>query len=111
LQLGVVADFQHKSSIEELHLNLPQNCHTKHCTRHYAKLLLCAALLSLSSVWLSFSLSSVVRLLGGSFAKLGFSLGMCGFANVPPNALDLFLQVCFNMLSYVFRLIVTKFWW
>jgi hypothetical protein len=37
LRLGVVADFLHKSSIEELHLNLPQNCHTKHCTRHYAK--------------------------------------------------------------------------
>jgi hypothetical protein len=29
----------------------------------------------------------VVRWLGGSFAKLGFSLGLCGFANVPPNAL------------------------
>jgi len=29
----------------------------------------------------------VVRWLGGSFAKLGFSVGLCGFANVPPNAL------------------------
>jgi len=28
----------------------------------------------------------VVRWLGGSFAKLGFSLGLCGFANVPPIA-------------------------
>ena len=28
-----------------------------------------------------------VRWLGGSFAKLGFSFGLCGFANVPPNAL------------------------
>jgi len=27
-----------------------------------------------------------VRWLGGSFAKLGFSVGLCGFANVPPNA-------------------------
>jgi len=27
-----------------------------------------------------------VRGLGGSFAKLGFSVGLCGFANVPPNA-------------------------
>jgi len=27
--------------------------------------------------------------LGGSFAKLGFSVGLCGFANVPPNALAL----------------------
>jgi len=25
-----------------------------------------------------------VRWLGGSFAKLGFSVGLCGFANVPP---------------------------
>ena len=40
LRLGVVADFYHKSLIEALHLNLPQNCHTKHCTRHYAKPLL-----------------------------------------------------------------------
>jgi hypothetical protein len=30
--------------------------------------------------------------LGGSFAKLGFSLGLCGFANVPPNALAIFLS-------------------
>jgi len=29
----------------------------------------------------------VVRWLGGSFAKLGFCLGLCGFENVPPNAL------------------------
>jgi hypothetical protein len=28
----------------------------------------------------------LVRWLGGSFAKLGFSVGLCGFANVPPNA-------------------------
>jgi hypothetical protein len=28
-----------------------------------------------------------VRWLGGSFAKLGFSVGLCGFANVPPKAL------------------------
>jgi hypothetical protein len=68
-------------------LNLPQICHTKHCTRHYAKPLLCAALLVLSSVCQSFSVCFVVRWLGGSFAKLGFSVGLCGFANVPPNAL------------------------
>jgi hypothetical protein len=37
LRLGVVADFQHKSSIEELHLNLPQNCRMKHVTHHNAK--------------------------------------------------------------------------
>jgi hypothetical protein len=37
LRLGVVADFQHKCSFEKLHLNLPLNCHTEHCTRHYAK--------------------------------------------------------------------------
>jgi len=29
----------------------------------------------------------LVRWLGGSFAKLGFSVGLCGFANVPPKAL------------------------
>jgi len=28
-----------------------------------------------------------VRWFGGSFAKLGFSVGLCGFANVPPIAL------------------------
>ena len=28
----------------------------------------------------------VVRWHGGSFAKLGFSVGLCGFANVPPIA-------------------------
>jgi len=28
-----------------------------------------------------------VRWLGSSFAKLGFSVCLCGFANVPPNAL------------------------
>jgi len=27
----------------------------------------------------------VVRWIGGSFAKLGFSMGLSGFANVPPN--------------------------
>ena len=42
-------DFQHKSSIEALHLNLPQNCHTKHRTRHYAKPLLWAGLFRLLS--------------------------------------------------------------
>jgi hypothetical protein len=31
--------------------------------------------------------SVLVRWLGGSFAKLGFSVGLCGFANVPPNVL------------------------
>ena len=29
--------------------------------------------------------SVLVRWLGGSFAKLGFSIGLCGFANVPPK--------------------------
>jgi hypothetical protein len=49
--------------------------------------MLCAALLYLSSVCQSFSVCFVVYWLGGSFAKLGFSVGLCGFANVPPNAL------------------------
>jgi hypothetical protein len=34
----------------ELHLNLPQNCHTKNCTRHYAKPLLGAGVLSVVSL-------------------------------------------------------------
>ena len=29
----------------------------------------------------------LVRWLGGSFEKLGLSRALCGFANVPPNAL------------------------
>jgi hypothetical protein len=86
-QLCVMADFLHKSSIEELHLNLPQNCHTKHCTRHYAKTLLCAALLFLLPVFQSFIVSFYWRWLDGSFAKLGFSLVLCGFINVPQIAL------------------------
>jgi len=34
----------------------------------------------------------LVRWLGGSFAKLGFSDGLCGFANVPPNVLAISQQ-------------------
>jgi hypothetical protein len=49
-RFGVVADFQHKCSFEKLHLNLPLNCHTEHCTRHYAKPLLSAALLSFNTL-------------------------------------------------------------
>lgn len=49
--------------------------------------MLCAALFSFYFVYQSFSVVFVVRWLGGSFAKLGFSVGLCGFANVPPNAL------------------------
>jgi len=37
LALGAVTDLYDKSSTEELHLNLPQNCDTKHCTRHFPK--------------------------------------------------------------------------
>jgi len=33
--------------------------------------------------------SVLLRWLGGSFAKLGVSVGLCGFANVPPIALAL----------------------
>jgi hypothetical protein len=50
LRLGVVADFQHKCSFEKLHLNLPLNCHTEHCTRHYAKPLLSAVLLAVNAL-------------------------------------------------------------
>jgi len=45
-RLGVVADYYHKCLYEALLFDYPQNCHTKHCTRHYAKPLLCAALIS-----------------------------------------------------------------
>ena len=54
---------------------------------HDNAMLLCAALLFLSSFCQSFGVCFVVRWLGGSFAKLGFNVGLCGFANVPPNAL------------------------
>jgi hypothetical protein len=37
--------------------------------------------------------SVLVRWLGGSFAKLGFSLGLCGFANVPPKAWAILLRI------------------
>ncbi len=73
-----------------------------------AKRLLCAALLLLSSVCQSFSVGFVVHWLGGSFAKLGFSQGLCGFANVPPKALAnisfvlksplMLLSLCRNLL-------------
>jgi len=39
--------------------------------------------------------SVLVRWLGGSFAKLGFSVGLCGFANVPPKALAILLKCIF----------------
>jgi len=34
-----------------------------------------------------------VRWLGGSFAKFAFSVGLCGFANVPPNALANYIEL------------------
>ena len=40
--------------------------------------------------------SVLVRLLGSSFAKLGFSVGLCGFANVPPNAWAI-LMLCLSI--------------
>ena len=47
---------------EELHLNLSQNCHTKYCTRHYAKPLLAEAFFRMLFVLiLSFQLVSVPR--------------------------------------------------
>jgi hypothetical protein len=49
--------------------------------------MLCAALLSFYFVYQSFSVCSIVRWLGGSFAKLGLRVGLSGFANVPPIVL------------------------
>jgi len=40
LKIGDGREFQHKRSIEELHLNIAKNCHTKHRSRHYSKRLL-----------------------------------------------------------------------
>jgi hypothetical protein len=41
----------------------------------------------------------LVRWLGGSFAKLGFSGGVCGFANVPPNALAKINELLFDFYN------------
>jgi hypothetical protein len=41
----------------------------------------------LSLLYCPLFVAFLVRWLGGSFAKLGFRVGLCGFANVPPNAL------------------------
>jgi len=38
----------------------------------------------------------LVRWLGGSFAKLGFSVGLCGFANVPANE----MAYSFDVVNY-----------
>jgi hypothetical protein len=73
-----------KDSIEELHLNLPKNCHTKHCTRLYAKPLLCV----LCSVFVC--LTIVVPMCVGLVALLQFLAWFFAFgktANVLPNAL------------------------
>lgn len=35
LRLDDGQDLQHQSSIEDLHLHVLQNCHSKHSTRHY----------------------------------------------------------------------------
>jgi len=69
LRLGEGGDFNHKNSCEELHLNLPLSCHTKHCTRHYAKPLLPAALLFLSSVFQSFGVGFCRALAWWLFCK------------------------------------------
>jgi hypothetical protein len=51
--------------------------------------------------WLSllccpFFTAVLVRWLGGSFAKLGFSVGLCGFANVPANE----MAYSFDVVNY-----------
>jgi hypothetical protein len=62
---------------------------------------------SFSSVSLSFIiLFSVVRWLGGSFAKLGLRVGLCGFANVQPIALAYYSII---VLKYPNSLCITKF--
>ena len=44
--------------------------------------------------------SVLVRWLGDSFAKLGFSVGLCSFANVPPNALAMLSYILFSSLCH-----------
>lgn len=78
-RLCEVADFQHKTSFEKLHLNQPQNCHTKHCTRHYAKPLLPVRCSFRSLVCRSFWSSAWTDTL---FDKLWFELGLVRLGNV-----------------------------
>ena len=80
-RFGILADFQNKSSIKDMHLNLPLNCYTKHSTRYYARPLLATALLC-------------------------FSLGLCGFANVLTPARWLFLIVF--VTNYFLQIIRVK---
>jgi len=61
-----------------------QNCHTEPSIANFAK-----PLLALRPSFLFWMFVVIWFLswcfLGGSFAKFGFSVGLCGFANVPPN--------------------------
>jgi hypothetical protein len=43
-------DFYHYTSTEALHFNYTKNCHTKHCTPAFAKMLLADALPSTVSL-------------------------------------------------------------
>jgi hypothetical protein len=69
-------------------LKFSTNVHTKHVTRHYAKPLLAAALLFLSFGCQSFSVGLGCVGLVALLQNLARSLGLYGFANVPPNVLD-----------------------
>ena len=93
LQLGVVADFSHKSSIEELHLSLPLNCHTKHGTRHYAKLLLALRPSFLSCLLMSF------RVCLGMLAWWLFCCFLHGFVRL--EKLQMCHQMRWLMLNYI----------
>ena len=101
LQLGVVADFSHKSSIEELHLSLPLNCHTKHGTRHYAKLLLALRPSFLSCLLMSF------RVCLGMLAWWLFCCFLHGFVRL--EKLQMCHQMRWLMLNYILFLSLCHF--
>ncbi len=102
-RLGVVAEYLNKSSIEELYLNLPQNGHTKHCTRHYAKPLLCVRCSSFVLI--------VCRLRVGTdtlFAKFWSVCWFVGLGNVC-GCLALGIFRFKNVVYFVQRTVVGQF--
>ena len=105
LRLGVVADFSTKVQSKNCIWNYHKTVIRKHWTRHYAKPLLPAvALLSVVFVRCHF-VSVLVRLLGGSFAKLGFSVGLCGFCKCYPQ-ITLTKLCCQNSPTSLNRFVV-----
>ena len=110
LRLGVVADFEALNCQPITKVDLKSRPSIYHCTRHYAKPLLCAALLFYMFVLQSFSVGFCVRWLDGSFAKLGLCVCLSGFVNVPPIvwAYSSFLSPFFTKSSAnIFACVIT----